>query len=269
LISDARVRRGWHSKTITISIMSIISCISNDSLEKEAKTLDLLSAGSVDGLIISSVASKEEFVAHAEQLTDFVENQIPMVMFDRVSDLLACDKVIVDDFEAAYKATKHLIEIGCENIVVITPINHTEIGELRVEGYKMALKEKEIAFDDKLILPVNEGDDLDFLLSFVLNYKKIGGILALDEITTVKTTTIVKERGYQVPNDISIIGFTNGQLSRYVSPSLTMVSQHGTYIGETCANLLIDRLENNDDPLPFETKVVKTSLVVRESTKSL
>ncbi|MBT8181041.1 MAG: substrate-binding domain-containing protein, partial [Eudoraea sp.] len=124
-------------------------------------------------------------------------------------------------------------------------------------------------FDDKLVLSISEEDDLDFLLSFVLNYKKIEGILALDEITTVKTVKIVKARGYQVPGDVSIIGFTNGQLSKYVTPALTMVSQHGKYIGETCANLLIDRLENKNEPQPFNTKVVKTSLIVRDSTKEL
>lgn len=248
---------------------SIISCISNQSLEKEAKTLDFLSSGSVDGLIISSVASKLEFEKHVEKLTDFVESQIPMVMFDRVTDLIECDKVVVDDFEAGYKATKYLLESGSETVAVITPISHTEIGSLRIEGYKWALAERDIEFDEKLILPLGKDDDLDLLLSFLLNYKKIEGILALDEITTVKTMSIVKERGYHVPEDISIIGFTNGQLSRYVSPALTMVSQHGTYIGETCANLLINRLENKNEPMPFETKEVKTSLIVRGSTKSL
>lgn len=248
---------------------SIISCISNESLEKEAKTLGFLSAGRVDGLIISTVASKEEIEKHVERLTYFVKNQIPVVMFDRVAELIDCDKVIVDDFEAAYKATKHLLETGCGTIAVITPISHTEIGRLRIEGYKKALKERGLNFDDKLILPINEEDDLDFLLSFVLNYKKIEGILALDEITTVKTMKIVKARGYQVPGDVSIIGFTNGQLSNYVTPALTMVSQHGKYIGATCANLLIDRLENKNEPQPFGTKVVKTSLIVRDSTKEV
>ena len=74
----------------------------------------------------------------------------------------------------------------------------------------------------------------------------------------MKILQIVKSKGYEVPGDISIIGFTNGQLSKYVSPSLTMVSQHGKYIGESAAKLLIHRIENPNADLPFETKVVKT-----------
>lgn len=248
---------------------SIISCISNQSLEKEAMTLELLSTGSVDGLIISSVANESQFQNHADHLKELTDNQIPLVMFDRVTDLIECDKVIVDDFEAGYKATKYFIETGCRTIAIVTPIDHSNIGRLRIEGYKKALEEKNIPYDEKLVIPIDTKDDLELIMSFLLNYKKIEGIMALDEITAVKTMSIVKSRGYHVPNDISIIGFTNGELSRYVTPALTMVSQHGMYIGETVADILIDRIENENSGLPYETKVVKTSLIVRESTMKL
>ncbi|WP_411030291.1 LacI family DNA-binding transcriptional regulator [Spongiimicrobium sp. 3-5] len=251
---------------------SIISCISNQSLEKETRTLELLSTGSVDGIIISSVATEMQFDDHVSHLKELTNNQIPLVMFDRVTNLIECDKIIVDDFEAGYKATKYFIETGCRTIAIVTPIDHSNIGRLRIEGYKKALAEKNIDFDEKLVIPIGTKDDLELIMSFLLNYKKIEGIMALDEITAVRTMSIVKSRGYHVPNDISIIGFTNGELSRYVTPALTMVSQHGKYIGETVANTLIDRIESknkNEVHEAYGTKVVKTSLIVRESTKKL
>ncbi|MBD0850167.1 LacI family DNA-binding transcriptional regulator [Maribacter arenosus] len=248
---------------------SIISCISDHSLKKEAMTLDLLSSGAVDGLILSTVASEMQTNKHIGKILETVDNQIPLVMFDRVLDAIECDKVIVDDFQAGYKATKYLLDTGCTNIAIISPIHSTKIGRLRVDGYKQALSEKGFAFDDKLITPIEPKDDLEFILSFILNDKNIDGIMALDEITTVKAMGIIMARGYHVPNDIAIIGFTNGRLSKYVTPALTMVSQHGSYIGETCANRLIDRIENISSPGNFETKVVKTSLIVRESTRKL
>ena len=212
---------------------------------------------------------RKEIREHSERMRVFANSQIPLVMFDRVTDLVECDKVIVDDFEAGYKATKYFLDTGCKTIAVVSPINHTEIGRLRVEGYKKALKERNIPFDDRLVLPIGKKDDLEFILSFVLNDQKIDGIMALDELTTVKVMDIVKSRGYRVPHDIAIIGFTNGQLSKFVSPRLTMVSQHGAYIGQTCARLLIDRIEHRESGLPYDTKIVKTSLIVRESTKEL
>lgn len=245
---------------------NIISCISNESSVKETKTLEFLDSGTVDGLIIS-LAEETQNKNSFEALRDILDNDIPMVLFDRVTAVLQCDKVIVDDVEAGYKTTKHLISVGCRNIAVINPIGSSSVGKLRVEGYKKALAEFEIDYDSKLLLNITEKDDLELLMSFLLNYKPIEGIIGFDEITTVKVLQIVKERGYNVPGDISIIGFTNGQLSKYVSPSLTMVSQHGKYIGEMAAKLLIDRILTPDRP--FETKTVKTSLLVRDSTKKL
>ncbi|UJH68522.1 LacI family DNA-binding transcriptional regulator [Allomuricauda sp. SCSIO 65647] len=248
---------------------SIITCITNQSLEKETKTLELLSNGSVDGVIISSAAEENELPHHAEHLRELSENQIPLVMFDRVTNLIDCDKVIVDDFEAGYKATKFFIQTGCRTIAIVTPIVDSVISRLRIEGYKKALIENNIPFDDKLVEATDSKEDLELTLSLLLNYKKIDGIMALDEITAVKVMSIVKSRGYHVPNDISIIGFTNGELSKYVTPSITMVSQHGMYIGETVAKILIDRIENKDSDDQFETKTIRTSLVVRDSTLKL
>ncbi|WP_435625311.1 LacI family DNA-binding transcriptional regulator [Flagellimonas sp.] len=245
---------------------SIITCITNQSLQKETKTLELLSNGSVDGVIISSAAEEDELPHHAEHLRELIENQIPLVMFDRVTNLIDCDKVIVDDFEAGYKATKFFIQTGCKTIAVVTPIVDSAISRLRIEGYKKALLENGIAYDGKLVESTDSKEDLELTLSLLLNYKKIDGIMALDEITAVKVMSIIQSKGYKVPNDISVIGFTNGELSKYVSPPLTMVSQHGKYIGELAANILIDRIEKKGQDIPLTTKLVKTSLILREST---
>ena len=105
-------------------------------------------------------------------------------------------------------------------------------------------------------------------MSFLLDHDGIDAIIALDEMTAVDVLNILKSKNIDVPGQISIIGFTNGRLSKYVSPALTMVSQHGKYIGELTANILIDRIENKGNEIPRTTKLVKTSLILRDSTKS-
>lgn len=214
-----------------------------------------------------SLAEESQNEDKHDALIDVINNDIPVVLFDRVSDNVQCDKVVVDDFEAGYKITKYLINIGCKNIAVVNPISSSSVGKLRLLGYKKALEELGIPFDSKLVINLTIKDDLDLLMSFLLNYKVIDGIIGIDELIAVQVLEVVKARGYNVPNDISIIGFTNGQLSKYVTPSLTMVSQHGKYIGEQTAKLLINRIKNPG--LPYETKTVKTSLLVRDSTKKL
>lgn len=245
---------------------NIISCISDESVVKERKTLEFFDSGTVDGLIIS-LAEETQNENKLDALTHIIDNDIPVVLFDRVSDILECDKVVVDDFEAGFKTTKHLIDVGCKTIAVVNPTGSSSVGKLRLQGYKKALQEYEIPYDPKLLIHLSPKDDMDLFMSFLLNYKTIEGIIVFDEITAVKVLHIVKSRGYNVPNDISIIGFTNGQLSKYVTPSLTMVSQHGQYIGELTSKLLIKRITTPG--LPYETKTIKTSLLVRDSTKKL
>ncbi|MCK0146124.1 LacI family transcriptional regulator [Arenibacter sp. F26102] len=245
----------------------LLSCISDESYEKEVATLEFLGGGTVDGLIVS-MAEETQFKNKLGHFQNILDEQVPLVMFDRVSDEILCDKVIVDDFEAGYKTTKYFLNLGCKTVALVTAIDHSSVGGLRVDGYKKALREAGIPYDDKLILRVGKKDDLEVLLTFMLNYKPIDGIMALDEITAVEVLRLVKARGYRVPEDISVVGFTNGKLSRYVTPALTAVSQHGTFIGETAAKVLIERIENNKNTANI-TKVIKTSLIVRDSTKSV
>jgi len=243
----------------------LLSCISDESYEKEVATLEFLGGGTVDGLIVS-MAEETQFKNKLDHFKNIQDEQIPLVMFDRVSDEIFCDKVVVDDFEAGYKTTKYFLNLGCRTVALVSAIDHSSVGILRVEGYKKALEEAGIPFDDKLILRMGKEDDLEVQLSLLLNYKPIDGIMALDEMTAVEVLRLIKARGYSVPEDISVIGFTNGILSHYVSPALTAVSQHGTYIGETAAKVLIERIESKEF-MDCATKVIKTSLIVRDSTR--
>jgi LacI family transcriptional regulator len=246
---------------------NLLSCISDESYEKEVRTLGFLGGGTVDGLIIS-MAEETQFKNRLDHFQHLLDEQLPLVMFDRVSDEIPCDKVIVDDFEAGFKTTKYFLNLGCKTVAVVTAIDHSSVGKLRVNGYKKALEQANIPYDDQLVLRIGKKDDLDVMMSFLLNYRQIDGIMALDEITAVEVQRIVKARGYRVPEDISVIGFTNGKLSRYVTPALTAVSQHGTYLGETAARLLIERIERRL-PMAATTKLIKTSLIVRDSTKKV
>lgn len=248
---------------------NIISCISDESFEKESKTLEFLDSGTVDGLIVS-LSEETQDTERVEALMDIVDSQIPLVLFDRVSDLVECDKVVVDDFEAGYTSTKHFLDTGCKTVALVSPISKSSVGKLRFEGYKKALQEQNISFDKNLIVNFGAHDDLDVLMSLLLNHAPIDAILGLDEITAVKVLQIIKSRGFRVPEDISIIGFTNGQLSEFVTPALTTVSQHGKYIGESAAKQLIERIEGTqEDESEFNTKIVKTNLIIRNSTREL
>ena len=246
---------------------SLISCISNESHEKELNTMELLKNGTLDGFILS-LAEETQAKGEYEHLRNTINEGVPMVLFDRVTDAIECDKVIVDDFEGARHATNHLIKTGCKRIALISVIDSLSVGKLRVKGYEQALIENRIEVDQKLIVKIGKREDFETVMKIVLADKSIDGLLCLEESSAVQSLEIVKRMGYHIPEDLSIICFTNGKLPQYVSPKITTISQHGKYIGEMAANILIDRLEGNQDA-PFQTKVIKTSLIERESTKHM
>ncbi|WP_136465486.1 LacI family DNA-binding transcriptional regulator [Flagellimonas onchidii] len=246
---------------------NIISCISDESYKKELQTVELLGSGIVDGFILS-LSEETQAKDNVKHIKNIMESRIPMVLFDRVTDKINCDKIVVDDFEAGYNTTQFLLKTGCKKIAIISAIYNLSVGRLRVEGYKRALEERGMVYDEKNVVKVGKNDDLQLLISLLLDNNDVDAIIALDEITAVDTLNILKLKGVDVPGKISIVGFTNGRLSKYVSPALTMVSQHGKYIGELAANILIDRIEY-DGEMSYTTKLVKTSLIERDSTKKM
>ena len=246
----------------------LISCISNESYEKEVKTLELLKSDTLDGIIIS-LAEETQVKQKYAHLQNAINEGVPIVMFDRVADEIACDKVIVNDMEGAFMATTHLIKTGCKRVALISVIDNLSVGKLRVEGYKNALKTHNLPIDEKLIVRLKKHEHFDTALKIVLADKTIDGLLCLEETAAVNALPIIKRMGYNIPNQMSIACFTNGKLLEHVTPSISAISQHGKYIGETAASVLIDRIENEHQNKPFVTRIIKTSLIERESTKKM
>lgn len=248
---------------------NVIMCISNESLKKESHTLDMLSNGTIDGFILS-ISEEAQKLQEYNHFKDIINEGTPIVMFDRISDEVACDKVVVDDFDSALNATQHLINTGCKNIALFSSIDNLSIGKLRLEGYLQALKNNNIAVNPNLIIRTDSEDDLKEKIEKVFDDNVIDGIFALDENDSVAALRIGLKKGYKVPEELSIIGFADGILaSRRLSPSLSTLSQYGVEIGEVAANVLIKRLESKEENLPYETTVIKTQLRERESTRKL
>lgn len=250
---------------------NVITCITNESLKKEIHTMDMLSNGTIDGFIlsISQETQKEHEIKHFKEA---IADDIPIVMFDRISEDVNCDKVIVDDFDSAVHAVTHLIKTGCKRIALVSNIDYLSVGELRAEGYLKALEDNNIKIDESLILRVNSDDEFDekFPAFFDVKGKKIDGVFALEEHASVTVMKAALKAGIKIPEDLQIIGFADGVWSRRLTPSLSTVSQHGPEIGEAAAELLINRLEDKSEIAPeFQTRIIKTELRQRESTKKL
>jgi LacI family transcriptional regulator len=249
---------------------NVITCISNESIEKEMHTLDMLSNGTIDGFILS-ISEEAQKMQEFGHFNEIINDGTPIVMFDRISDEVECDKVIVDDFDSAFDATQHLINLGCKNIALFSAIDNLSVGKLRAEGYFKALEKNKIALDDNLIVLTDSDEDFDSKAKAMFQKNKIDGIFALDEHSSVSAIKLGLKNKYKIPEELSVIGFADGAWSRRLTPSLSTVSQHGPEIGEAAAKLLIERLENQkeEEEDVFKTTVIKTELRQRESTRKL
>ncbi|MBL4604321.1 MAG: LacI family DNA-binding transcriptional regulator [Flavobacteriaceae bacterium] len=242
----------------------IMVCFSNESYQSEVDNLKVLSNGSVDGLLVSvanETLENQDF-GHFQEL---VNEEIPLVMFDRVLESISCDKVIVDDVGAGYKATKHLIERGRKKIAMLSTPDHVNIGALRKQGYLKALKEEGLNSNKNLVVQIDEKEDEKHQISQVFQ-KDIDAIFAVNEIYAAIAIQTAKDKGLHVPNDISVVGFTDGLISEYSSPSITAVVQHGFTMGEQAVELLIDRIENEEETLVPRIKVISSKVNIRESS---
>ena len=255
---------------------NVIIGLSNESFSKEVINMEMLANGSIDGFILSM--SKETLLQQDYHHYNETMNQgMPIVMFDRVVSDIKCDKVIVDDFNGAKNAVQKLISNQCKHIALITTKDYVSVGRLRTQGYLEALEENKITPQAELILKMDDTLDYEVHLEALeaeiehlfKAHKNIDGVFAVNELYALSAMKVARRLGLNVPDDIQVIGFTDGVLSKHSTPSLTTVSQHAQLMGERAADLLIDKIETDFDTEEeqFQTVVINTELVERESTK--
>ena len=253
---------------------NVIVGLSNESFDKEVINMEMLANGSIDGFILS--ISKETLqLQDYHHFNETINQGMPIVMFDRVVNDIHCDKVIVDDVIGSKLAINKLVANGCKNIAIITTKDYVSVGRLRTQGYMEALEEHELTIKASLILKVDDKFATDDYLEVLereieelfKSNKNIDGIFAVNELYAITAMKVARKLEKHIPNDIQVIGFTDGVLSKHATPSLTTVSQHGQKIGEKAAELLIDKLEHEDQEELYQTVVIETELIERHSTK--
>ncbi len=246
---------------------NVIICSSNNSFDKEVINLEMLASGSADGFILS-IAKETQQKKDYHHIEETINQGMPVVLFDRIIEELVCDKVIIDDSKGAQTATNHLLSTGCKKIAIITTVDYISVGKLRTDGYLKALKANNSTVDKEHILKIDDIDNCEVAIANFLIDKDIDAIFAVNELFAVTAAKIINEQGKKIPDDVSIVSFTDGILSKHFIPSLTTISQHGEEMGIQAAKLLIDKLEESDDtPETYQTVIIDTSLIQRNSTK--
>ncbi|SHG65696.1 LacI family DNA-binding transcriptional regulator [Winogradskyella jejuensis] len=247
---------GNHNYDMTI-------CISNESLEKEQRSFDLLSTGSVDGFIVAVAreTQKEYNIKHFES----VSKSTPIVMFDRVLNDVNCSKVVVDDFQSVYEAASYLIEKeDRKHILLISNIQELSVGQHRINGYKKAIQESNLS--ESILKLDGEKNPDELILHYLKEHKDVDAIISIDHITGIMALNMVKKLNKHVPNDISVIGFGYADSQFVSSPKISVINQKGYEIGKSSALTLLEILSKKVKTT-YKTEMVKSELVLNETTK--
>ena len=244
---------------------NVIVCLSDESFDKEVINMEMLANGSIDGFIMS-LSSGTQRKKDYEHLQQVVEQGIPLVLFDRVTDQVSCDKVVIDDQLGAYRAIKKLLEEGRKKVGMITTEEYLSVSRERNAGYQKALKEFGVEFQEQLVLALPSMEVDQKRISEFLQMAAPDGLLSVNEIFGITAMRLAREQGIRVPEDLSVIGFTDGLLSQYANPSMSAIKQHGEEMGRLSAKMLIDKVEGLSDSESFTTKILEPTLVERNST---
>jgi LacI family transcriptional regulator len=242
---------------------NVIIAQSNDSYLKEVANTGTLYSNRVDGLIISLAMETDKF----DHFVPFQKKGIPLVFFDRASVSLEVDKVVIDNFAAAYKATEHLIAIGCRKIAHFAGSPKRNIYKRREEGYIKALQDNGLPINESLIIHTGLSQEDGWKSTeLLLNQPNLpDAIFSANDTAAVSAIQFIKQRGLCIPEDIAVVGFNNDPISSIIEPSLTTISQPAFEMGKIAAKQLLKSKENKDI-ITSETVVLKTELLIRNSS---
>ncbi|AYB31569.1 LacI family DNA-binding transcriptional regulator [Chryseolinea soli] len=240
----------------------VIICQSNESLETEIANTNVLMASRVDG-VVASVTAETKSLDHFQK---FQRAGIPLVMFNRICDGLDVSKVLVDDYDGAYRGVEHLIQQGCTRIAHLAGPQNLQVGKQRLRGYLDALRDYNLPVYDELIVYCNlTKSSAQAAARQLLDLPTPpDSIFGVNDPAAIQTILIAKSRGISIPNDLAIVGFSNEPTSALIEPGLTTLAQPLDEIGKTTVQFLLNEIE--DDAILPRTEILKTQLIVRASS---
>ncbi|OQP54486.1 LacI family transcriptional regulator [Niastella yeongjuensis] len=237
---------------------------SSESAGKEVDSAKTMFNNRVDGLLVS-LAYETDDLAHFDQ---FVKKDVPIIFFDRVADHPDGTSVLIDNRKGAYESTSHLIAQGCKHIVHITAPPKRNVYVDRLAGYKQALADHHIPFDEKYILINNLSQEAGAqAAAAILQMNPLpDAVFAANDNCAVGCMVALKKAGIRIPQDIAFVGFNNDPVSTVVEPNLTTINYPGYKMGEMAAASLINHLNGVNSIDATNTILLRSELIVRASS---
>jgi LacI family transcriptional regulator len=240
---------------------------SSETYKKEIANAHNFFHKRVDGLIVS-LAYDTTDLSHFDP---FIKKRIPVIFFDRVDENSRGTRVIIDNNKAGYQATRHLAEQGCKRIAHVTASLKRNVYADRLKGYKAALADHQLNFDKSMLFvnDLSEEASVKAALQIVKMKPRPDGVFITNDFCAAIMMQVFKDKGLRIPEDIAVVGFNNDVVSKIVTPKLTTINYPGVEMGEIVARNLINHLQGIASISHTNTIVIKSELIVRESSKKM
>lgn len=246
----------------------VILMQSNEDYELEKKQVDLLLNKGVDGILISLSNKTRDF----KHLQKVLENDISLVLFDKIAKTLNCSKIMIDDRKAAYDAVSFLINKGYKRIAHFRGDLNPQNSIDRFLGYKKALLDHHIEFDPSLVYICDNNSDFS---DGYENAKKlledhgehVDALFTVNDLIAIGALNYFNETNIKVPENIALFGFSNWFMTKITTPSLSSIDQNAFKMGEKAAQVLFDEIYYKHEKIPFQFQkiIIDTELIVRNS----
>ena len=243
---------------------SLIVCGTDDDIQLEKQSLNLLRSRNVEGVILCPVGQS------SEHLREFVGGVLPIVLVDRFFPDLSLPYVSSDNVAGARQATELLIANGHRRIACLQGLRGTSPNELRVQGYTEALTRHYIPINEALIAGDSFSEQSGYIETKLLltTQPDVRAIVALSNLNGLGAIRALTEEKRRIPEDVSIVCFDDPPYAPYLATPLTTVAQMHSEMGTVALKLLFDQIKSSNGPTN-KGILLPTTLVVRKSVKKL
>jgi LacI family transcriptional regulator len=243
----------------------IIIMDSARSADKEIANTQNLFRRRVDGVIAFPAAD----MVRLDHFTPFIEKNIPVIFLDRDWDLPQSISVVIDNARCGHLATSHLIEQGCRRIAHITRPVDEPIYAQRHKGYRAALEENGLSFDESLLIIAEPTEEASSAAARTLMQLKPApdGVFVTSDLTAAVCIGEFRDAGIRVPQDIAVVGFNNEVIGKLIRPTLTTINYPGMEMGETAARNLVKHLTGVGNISQISAITIRADLIIRESSR--
>jgi DNA-binding LacI/PurR family transcriptional regulator len=238
---------------------------SGESYEKEAAIVETLANSRVDGIIIAFSKETQNF----DHIQHIIEREIPVVMYERTCESVQASKIKTDDASGAKEMANHLITRGKKHIAYIGGPMALGVCRERYKGFRTALEQANIRVRDELVIALDDftfelaGEALETLWK---HDPKPDAVFCFADILAIGVLHKAQKMGIKVPEELAIGGFGNDITGRFITPSITTMSQPSFEMGQMAAQIILDAVESDEEIVKEEEKLILPTLVVREST---